>query len=340
MKKGEFAKERFLYSSSPIRNNSSYFTQYHMAVDSTTVQTPLVFNLSETLHVPFVVYTTLNSGLSVTALLGNAFIFDALRKSTTLQPPSKALFFSLVVSDLGVGLVAQPLFVCYLLAVITNSLELFRITKYAYNLIGDLLGAVSLLTMMAISIDRLLALLLRFTYRRNVTVKRVCAVIVIFWVLSSLLAGFYFWDFSIYVIISFVGLSVCLAITFAAYFKICFSLRRFNGQVHHHTAMPQREIKRNAMTLRTLKRYKLTVATARYIFGALLACFLPRVVALIVWHVQGKSAPVVALYYFTSTLVFFNSSVNPVLYYCRIREVRQLTRQRLKELSLSICHLS
>ena len=48
-----------------------------------------------------------------------------------------------------------------------------------------ILTAVSMLTMTAISVDRLLALLLGLRYRHIVTLKRVRAFIVCFWIAST-----------------------------------------------------------------------------------------------------------------------------------------------------------
>ena len=53
--------------------------------------------------------------LSITAFLGNALIIIALKKPSSLHPSSKLLFGCLAVTDLGVGLIAQPLRVTYLM---------------------------------------------------------------------------------------------------------------------------------------------------------------------------------------------------------------------------------
>lgn len=53
--------------------------------------------------------SALNFFLSVTASLGNALILIALRKVSSIHPPTKLFFRCLAVSDLCVGIIVQPL---------------------------------------------------------------------------------------------------------------------------------------------------------------------------------------------------------------------------------------
>ena len=62
-------------------------------------------------------FAAVNIFLSITTFLGNSLILVALHKESSLHPPSKLLYRCLATTDLLVGLVAQPLHVCYLLDV-------------------------------------------------------------------------------------------------------------------------------------------------------------------------------------------------------------------------------
>lgn len=55
--------------------------------------------------------TVVNILLAITASLGNALILVALQRETSLHPPSKLMFQGLTVTDLCVGVVAQPLYI-------------------------------------------------------------------------------------------------------------------------------------------------------------------------------------------------------------------------------------
>ena len=60
-------------------------------------------------HLTFV--SVLNSFLSLTAFLENSLILVALRKESSLHPPSKLLLRCLATTDLCVGLISEPLIV-------------------------------------------------------------------------------------------------------------------------------------------------------------------------------------------------------------------------------------
>ena len=130
----------------------------------------------------------LNIFLAITASLGNALILIAPHKVTSIYPPTKLLFRCLAVTDLLVGLNTQPIYVMILISSITKSRAdriVARLEQYR-GFWSGLLPLVSLLTLSAISVDRLLALSLGLRYRHTVTLRRVCAVIVGVWLLSAL----------------------------------------------------------------------------------------------------------------------------------------------------------
>ena len=129
----------------------------------------------------------INIFLAITASLGNALILIALHKVTSISPPTKLLFRCLAVTDLLVGLISQPLYVTILFPRFTTWNVNVAITR-ADVFFFALLPAVSLLTSAAISVDRLLALLLGLGYRHTVTLRRVWVVIACFWLISALQA--------------------------------------------------------------------------------------------------------------------------------------------------------
>ena len=117
-------------------------------------------------------FSAVNIFLSITAFLGNFLILAALNKESSLHPPSKLLYRCLATTDLLVGLVSQPLFATYWMSVVYEHWSLCRYARGATYISSFALCGVSLLTLTAISVDRLLALLLGIKYRQIVTLKR------------------------------------------------------------------------------------------------------------------------------------------------------------------------
>ena len=124
--------------------------------------------------------------LSITAFLGNALIIAALQKLSSLHPPSKLLLGCLAITDLCVGLISQPLLAVYLLY--PNHSRRCYYAERVSDIKALIFCAVSLLTMTAISIDRLLALILGLRYRHVVTLRRVWVLVVILWLFTTAIA--------------------------------------------------------------------------------------------------------------------------------------------------------
>ena len=64
---------------------------------------------TEKAHSELIFLSVLNTFLSITAFLENTLILVALHRDTSLHPPSKLLFRNLAITDLLVGITAEPL---------------------------------------------------------------------------------------------------------------------------------------------------------------------------------------------------------------------------------------
>ena len=117
-----------------------------------------------------------NIVLSITASLGNILILIALRKVTSIHPPTKLLFQCLAITDLGVGLISQPLIATLMLLVHNIDIKIWNVLfSYLFWPLSIAFCGVSVFTSTALSVDRLLALFLGLRYRHVVTLKRIRA---------------------------------------------------------------------------------------------------------------------------------------------------------------------
>ena len=140
------------------------------------------------LQLPIGVLTSLlafNIILSFIASLGNVLILLTIYKVSFLHPVTKFLFAFLATTDLCVGLFSQPLFVANMILNIdlaNTDLDILSQMNEVVFISSDVLCGVSVLISTAISVDRLLVLLLRLKYRQVVTLKRAQVVILLCWV--------------------------------------------------------------------------------------------------------------------------------------------------------------
>ena len=264
-----------------------------------------------------------NVVLSIAATLGNILILIALsHRDSTLHPPSRLLFRCLATTDLGVGVISQPLFIIYVVSVINKSWKLCFISeRLAYITAAGLCG-VSVFTLTAISADRLLALTLRMRYRELVTLKRIRFVIAFIWIISFANALLYLLDQRIFLTGCFVVIVTAVVIATICYFKIYLILRRQKSRVEDHLNQG-----RQAAASLNVKKYKKTVLSALWVHITLVVCNLPYAVVTTVKTIHGNTPSLFIVEAFAATLVFLNSSLNPVLYCWKIKEVRAAVKQ-------------
>ncbi|XP_078381369.1 adenosine receptor A2a-like [Oculina patagonica] len=263
----------------------------------------------------------LNIFLSITASLGNALILIALHKVTSIHPPTKLLFRCLAVTDLCVGLISQPLFAVFVMSYITN-IDV-REAAYMYIVSTVVLSGVSILTSTAISVDRLLALFLGLRYRHVVTLRRVRAVIIWFWLFSLALGGWMQFDKNVVllgVVVFIILIALCLLISLISYITIYLRLRHHQNQSqpHVHQAQPAN----GGQIPLNIARYKRTVSSIAWVQLALLTCYLP----FSVYFIEAGLL-------LTSSFLYLNSSMNPFLYCWKIREVRQAVKDTIRQLN-------
>ena len=272
-------------------------------------------------------FVSLNTFLSITATLGNVLILIALNKVTSICPSTKLLFRCLAVTDLCVGLITQPLLTVTLLTSFNND-EYVEDIQVISSMV---LCGISLLTSTAISVDRLLALSLGLRYRYVVTLRRVRALIISFWFLVGasfgclLISGIHFFVFGVVMLIS-------LLISAISYAKIYFRLRHqllhVQGHVHQRQQLPPNGVVPTALNV---ARYKKTVSFIAWVQLGLFACYSPLCIALISFHFVEFSGN--NLIYFFLCLLFLNSSLNPILYCWKIREVKQAVKDTIRQLN-------
>ena len=133
-----------------------------------------------------------NSFLSYTTIILNIVTIHAIRKTALLPKPLRTLLLSLAASDVGVGLLVQPLYI----STLVSRLNKKRIDCISYKIF---LAAInffcisSLLNVVTISVDRFLAVHLHLRYQELVTHECVIAAVILKWLFSAVICSDLFW---------------------------------------------------------------------------------------------------------------------------------------------------
>ena len=283
------------------------------------------------IHGQLTFISALNIFLSITAFLGNALILAALRKESSLHPTSKLLLRSLAATDLCVGLISEPLYVAYLISIVNEHWNICRYALETRFITDFTLCGVSLLTLTAISVNRLLALSLGLRYRQVVTLKRIYVIVITFWVASSVFSTMHFFDVLIIKWYSVIAIFLCLVTSILSYTTIFLKLR------HHQTQVQDQAQQPNQINQLNIARYRKAVFTALWLQLTLVGCYLPFFIVTALAANVGISSSLYLAWRYATTLVFLNSSLNPILYCWKIGEVRQAVKDTIRQV---LCCLS
>ena len=146
----------------------------------------------EDLYSTYVANCAFNSVLCYTAIMLNIVTIHAIRRTSSLSKTLKTLLLSLAVSDVGVGLLGQPLYIS-LLAMWLRQNDPSCNTYKGFTIVSSTVSLVSFFGVVAVSVDRFLAIHLHLRYQELVTHKRVVAVVISIWVLTVFLSLITFW---------------------------------------------------------------------------------------------------------------------------------------------------
>ena len=259
------------------------------------------------------------------AVAGNALVMAAIWRNPALRTPSYILLAGLALSNLCVGLTAQPIYVFILL---TESVSL-NIAK-AGN-IGWYFCQLSFSTITAMAIERWL-----FMSRRAVlTLKRTCLVYVALLVCPlPFITTFHLSNAAKPVGMALLVCGGCmLIVTPVAYYKV-FQIIRLHQQQVHNNQMAQNFNQVNGNF--NLNKYKKSVFTILYISALFLLTYLPLQLWGVSWFflkdpVLDRTYLIVGHYLLT--VVFMNSSLNPLLCCWRMKDIRNGVKHLLSKIN-------
>ena len=192
---------------------------------------------------------------------------------------------------------------------------------------ANLLCALSLYTVTAISVDRLLALLLRLRYRQVITLKRTCLSVIVIWIMCVFGTSSYFWSHSFTSWWVLIGTGLCQFTSVFSYTKIFCTLRHNQIHIQHHGSLRQP----SQATPLNIPRYRKAVTSALWVQVTMTFCYLPYGIVEILRPQIELSSSLYLSIQFTANLVLLNSSLNPLLYCWKIREVRQAVKDTIRQ---------
>lgn len=283
----------------------------------------------------------LNALMAVSTVILNCTAIHAVRKACYLSTSLRTLLLNLAISDLGIGLLSQPFYV----VVLSKSLQDNPLGCFAYSVFTSVIiffTSSSLFGVMAISVDRYLALHLHLRYQALVTRSRVFIGVTLLWILSALLSViFLLIKPSTFALVFAIIAGVGLFVTSILYFKIYQVRRRHNIQIQqiqpHQELCQTNDAASAEETMTFAKKYAVGVF---YVYAVFLLCYLPHAFSLLALVAGiGPHKVMKAVYSYSLSITFLNSSINPVIYCWKMRHVRNALLEMLQNFRHSKNHV-
>ena len=278
----------------------------------------------------FLGFCVSNFVFSLVATLGNLLAIRALTKTSTIPATVKKLFLSLAFSDLAVGLCSQLMTaiisaVTLKMASSGDDLAFFCPTVLIVrSYFTYLLAVASFLNVIVIAFDRLLAVSLHLRYQELVTPIRVTIVLVSLWLTGCVFAFLYiFLPKGIEMaagVISVLG----YVLTTMAYVRIYKVVKYHQNQIYSQNQL------QNAQTREALRQRK-SAYNALFVYFVFLVCYLPYLPSVILYLTDTSEISFLIARYASLFLIFLNSSLNPIVYCWRYREIRRIVKNTVKK---------
>ena len=258
----------------------------------------------------------------------NIVTIYAIHKTSAIAKTLKTLLLSLACSDVAVGLFILPLSTFFLvkwLQLDNPNCNIYQVL----NISGYLFLTASFFGVVAVSVDRFLAVHLHLRYQELVTHRRVVVVVIGKWLCSAFFSLITLWGLAgAKEIIESVIAAFGFIVTFVVYIRIYLTVRRHKNQIH---SMQVQEVAHSDELKNFMVLMKSTVSIF-YVYLVLLICYLPFCICSAVIRIYGSSIASKHFFRYSMSLVFLNSSLNPVIYCWRMRHVRRTIMDILRKI--------
>jgi len=258
----------------------------------------------------------------------------------------KTLLLSLAVSDVGIGALVLPFYISLLVGWLQHNSscsnnEVFHIILYLFS-VASFSGVV------AVSVDRFLAIHLHLRYQELVTHKRVVALVISIWLLSVFLSSpMLLVSPDIVYVNTIISAVVGLLAMTVAYVRIYLAVRHHKNEMQALTLQVQHctqtvcsitsrfsgeetglEITTEIEPIQTseMANFATLVKSAFgtfYVYLLFLVCYLPHVISMAAIKIHGPSISLKRFFLYSMTLVFLNSVLNPIIYCWKMRHLRR-----------------
>jgi len=164
-------------------------------------------------------------------------------------------------------------------------------------------------------------------YQVVITNKKVMVIIAFSWLISILFGFIWTQNTQAYYLIGIIAFVISFSIVVLMYYKIYRVVRRHRAQIQSQAHVG---VEQNASSQLCFARSAKSAMNTFYVCFILFLCFFPYNTTACVIQLTGSSLTKYIVLQYTGTITFLNSSLNPLVYFWRIGEIRAAIKNTLK----------
>jgi len=172
--------------------------------------------------------------------------------------------------------------------------------------------------MTSLSVDRFLALHYHMRYPNLMTTHRAMYTSATQWITGIALSFLTFWNMNAFYIAAGVGIGFCLSVSTGCYIQIYRIVRRHQLQIYGQQQAVDRL--NAAENIQNVQRSKNSAKNTFIYYIVMLLCYTPLFISMIILSIP--QIHLTKAWASVRTVVFSNSSINPVLYCWRLGDLR------------------
>ena len=273
------------------------------------------------LYSSYVANIVFNGCLCYSTTVLNIATIYSLKKTVLISKPLRILIFNLAVSDLVIGILGQPLYIAYLAGELRSTVP-DPTTFIVSSLIWNLLYLSSFCSILALHADRFAAIHMPLRYNNLVNSKRTAILVIAIWLFNILLVSSSVLltppESRLSLVIFDSIVLFCLVTATWSSYKNYLTMRR-----HKMEIQAQVQQVANNTRVENLARLRKSTHSTFWIYLVFCVCYVPNVLIEVVDAIYGSESIVIhTLNIYLLTLMFLNSSLDPVIYCWKMRHIR------------------
>ena len=270
-----------------------------------------------------------NALLGSTAVIGNGLVVASYCCTPSLRTPSNILLFALAVTDFLTGLVVHPMVVAAISSLLSphearaNNLSQFCEYYFIIFLTPTVFCGVSLTTLTATHFDKYLSVILYLRYKAIVTAPRVIIMeelLVIYVVVINVILRYSGVEHTTHTVLVTVGVAFCLILSCVSFIGIYRVVRRHQTVIQ---AQAQTAARLHGQPPLHIAKVKKSFRTFVLVWGVFLLYYGPYTGWSVVTSTLTRySDEAIGTLLITLTVLFGNSTLNPVMLIFRMKDIR------------------